>query len=328
MWSLAVEVSFYAVLPLIGWLALRLPRRRRSLALVPLALVVVGVIYNWTIAGQGLSMTFSKTLAAMLPYFALGMLAALVAHGRTIDMATKRILVAAGIALVVAAVLASLATPLGTWATADLPIGVVWFNAMEVVAWAAVWLAGWGPNSAFGLVGGYRFVAQGLAYELPHMFVLTTAALGAGSLRVGDIVAAQQDLWFVVWMPVAFLVYLVSVPAMAFFRPFDHAVGTDLAGGARAELSGVDRLVFTAGQWVLLVSGAAMAVPLFLGGGAGPLLPGWLWTVVKTAAVLALLVWAGRRLPTIRMERFTELSWLVLVPATLLQALFVSFVVI
>ena len=235
---------------------------------------------------------------------------------------------AAGIALFCAAVLASLATPLGSWTTADLPVGVVWFNAMEVVAWAAVWLAGWGPNSAFGLVGGYRFVAQGLAYELPHMFVLTTAALGAGSLRIGDIVAAQQDVWFVVWMPVAFLVYLVSVPAMAFSRPFDHAVGTDLAGGARAELSGVDRLVFTAGQWVLLVSGAAMAVPLFLGGGTGPLLPGWLWTIVKTAAVLALLVWAGRRLPTIRMERFTELSWLVLVPATLLQALFVSFVVI
>lgn len=235
---------------------------------------------------------------------------------------------AAGIVLLVAAVLASMATPLGSWAVSDLPIGVVWFNAMEVVAWAAVWLAGWGPNSAFGLVGGYRFVAQGLAYELPHMFVLTTAALGAGSLRIGDIVDAQRDLWFVVWMPVAFLVYLVSVPAMAFFRPFDHAVGADLAGGARAELSGVDRLVFTAGQWLLLVSGAAMAVPLFLGGGAGPLLPGWLWTVLKTAAVLALLVWAGRRLPTIRMERFTEISWLVLLPATLLQALFVSFVVI
>lgn len=111
MWSLAVEVSFYAVLPLIGWLALRLPRRRSSLALVPLALVAIGVIYNWTIAGQGLSMTFSKTLAAMLPYFALGMLAALLAHGRTIDMATKRILVTAGIALVVADAFAKAVAP-------------------------------------------------------------------------------------------------------------------------------------------------------------------------------------------------------------------------
>ena len=42
-------------------------------------------------------MTFSKTLAAMLPYFALGMLAALLAHGRAIEMATKRLLVMAGV---------------------------------------------------------------------------------------------------------------------------------------------------------------------------------------------------------------------------------------
>ncbi len=111
MWSLAVEVSFYALLPAIGWLALRLPRRRRSLALVPLALLAVGLIYNWTIAGQGLSMTFSKTLAAMLPYFALGMLAALLAQGRTIDTATKRLLVTAGVALVVADAVAKAVAP-------------------------------------------------------------------------------------------------------------------------------------------------------------------------------------------------------------------------
>lgn len=111
MWSLAVEVSFYAILPLIGWLALRLPRRRGTLAIVPLALLVVGVIYNWTIAGQGLSMTFSKTLAAMLPYFALGMLAALLAQGRTIEMGTKRLLVTAGVALVLVDAFAKAAAP-------------------------------------------------------------------------------------------------------------------------------------------------------------------------------------------------------------------------
>ncbi|KOX23249.1 NADH dehydrogenase [Saccharothrix sp. NRRL B-16348] len=235
---------------------------------------------------------------------------------------------AGGVVLLVAAVLASAATPLGDWVVGDLSVGVVWFNAMEVVAWAAVWLVGWGANSAFGLVAGYRFVAQGLAYELPHMFALITAALGAGSLRVGDIVAAQDEVWFVVWMPIAFVVYLVSVPAMAFSRPFDQATGADAAGGVLAELSGVDRLVFVAGRWLLLTSGAAMAVPLFLGGGNGPLLPGWLWSVIKTAAVLALLVWAGRRFPTIRVDRFQEIAWMVLIPTMLLQALFVSVVVV
>ncbi|WP_199433052.1 complex I subunit 1 family protein [Qaidamihabitans albus] len=234
----------------------------------------------------------------------------------------------AGITLAAAGVLASLVTPLGRWAVGDLSVGIVWFNAMEIVAWAAVWLAGWGANSAFGLVGGYRFIAQGLSYELPHMFALTAPAIGAGSLRVADVVSAQDGLWFAVWMPVAFLVFLATVLAMAFRRPFDHPVSRDTAGGVLAELSGVDRLVFLAGRWLLLVSGAGMAVALFLGGGAGPLLPAWLWSVLKTAAVLAALVWAGHRLPTVRMDRFAELAWLVLIPATLLQALFVSIVVI
>ncbi|CAN5221433.1 acyltransferase [soil metagenome] len=102
MWSLAVEVMFYAVLPLIGWLALRLPPTRRMQAIGPLALLALGLAYNWAIAGHGLGLTFSKTLAAMLPYFALGMLAALGLQGRTIDMRAKHILIAAGVTLIAA----------------------------------------------------------------------------------------------------------------------------------------------------------------------------------------------------------------------------------
>jgi peptidoglycan/LPS O-acetylase OafA/YrhL len=111
MWTLAIEVSFYMVLPAIGWLALRLKPSRRSQALIPLALIAVGIVYNWSIAGQGLSMTFSKTLAAMLPYFALGMLAALVAHRRTIDMRTKRTLITVGVLLVVTDAITKAAAP-------------------------------------------------------------------------------------------------------------------------------------------------------------------------------------------------------------------------
>ena len=62
--------------------------------------------------------------------------------------------------------------PLGEWAIFDLDVGVVWFNAMDVLVWAAVWLTGWGANSAHSLVGGYRFLAHGLGYELPLMFAL------------------------------------------------------------------------------------------------------------------------------------------------------------
>jgi NADH-quinone oxidoreductase subunit H len=147
-------------------------------------------------------------------------------------------------------------------------------------------------------------------------------------LRVGGIVHAQAGLWFAAWMPAAFVVYLLSAVAMAFWGPFDAPVGSDLAGGAAAELSGVDRLLFTGGRWLLLVVAAAMSVPLFLGGGHGPLLPAWGWTVVKTAAVLAVLVWARRRVPTVRMDRYAELAWTVLIPVTIVQALAVALVVL
>lgn len=229
--------------------------------------------------------------------------------------------------LPVAAVLAAAVVPLGSTPVSDLGDGVVWFNAMEALAWAAVWLTGWGPNATLSLVGGYRFLAQGLAYEIPHMLALTTAALGAGSLRVSEVADAQRGLWFVVWMPAAFVIYLLSAAAMAFWGPFGQPAGRDLAQGVASELNGAERLLLLGGRRLLLLASAAMAVPLFLGGGHGPLLPGWAWTLVKTGAVLALLLWLRRRLPGVRMDRYTEVAWVVLTPLAVLQALVVAVVI-
>ena len=228
----------------------------------------------------------------------------------------------------VAGVLSAVVIPFGQVTASPMSVGVVWFNAMEVLTWAGLWMAGWGPNSVLSLVGGYRFVAQGLAYELPLMFALISAAAGAQSLDVAGIASAQGRLWFVVWMPAAFAIYLASVYAFSFLGPFGYPAGHDLAGGVLAELSGPDRLVLQAGRWLLLTAGAAMAVPLFLGGGAGPLLPPWAWSAVKTLAVLLLLVWGRRRLPVIRADRYAELAWVVLIPLAIAQALAVALVVL
>ncbi len=229
-----------------------------------------------------------------------------------------------GAGLLLMALMIITVVPLGWWTLFDLDVGVIWFNAMDVLAWAFVWLTGWGANSAHSLVGGYRFLAHGLAYELPLMFALVAPAVGAASLNVGTIAAAQQGLWFVVWMPVAFLVFCLGVLAIAVWGPFSPALGTDVAGGVTAELSGVDRLLFQGGRYALLAAGAAFAVPMFLGGGAGPLLPAWVWMLLKTAVLLAAFVWLRRRLPAARPDVFMELGWVVLLPAVLLQDLIVA----
>lgn len=234
-----------------------------------------------------------------------------------------------GGAVGVVAVLASVVIPLAPGlVVADLGIGVVWWTAFVALLWVAVFLVGWGANAAYPLVAGYRFVAQALAYEMPLAITVITVALIAESLRVGAIVAAQGGLWYVVWMPAGFVIYLLTASALAFWGPFSTPTGTDTAGGVVAELAGVDRLVVLVGRYLVLASAAALAVPLFLGGGAGPLLPAAVWTVVKTLAVLALLVALRWRLPQWRMEHFEEFAWVVLIPATLVQLFVVCVVVL
>lgn len=246
---------------------------------------------------------------------------------RTLVSADRPLWRFGGGGLLVVALLMVAVVPLGRWTLLDSPIGVVWFNAMDVVVWASVWLAGWGANSAYSLVGGYRFLGLALAYELPLMFALVAPAVAASSLRIGDVSQAQDGLWFAVGMPVAFAVYLLAVTAFSMRGPFGAAVGQDIAGGVLAEVSGVDRLLLLCGRYALLAAGAAFAVPAFLGGGAGPLLPDWGWVLVKAVVLLAVLVAVRRRWPALRPDRFAEVGWLVLLPAALAQVLVVAVVV-
>ena len=300
----------------------------------PAALVVLGVL---ALAGAGLDGSLAAR-GAGLPVGAgarrpLVQAARLMRQRRRSTPSADRLLWRfGGGGLLVAATLMIAVVPLGPWTLLDSPVGVVWFNAMDVLVWALVWLAGWGPNSAHALVGGHRFLAQALAYELPLMFALAAPAVGAASLRLGDVAAAQGDLWFAVWMPVAFVVYLVGVAAFSAAGPLGAAAGADVAGGVLAESSGVDRLLLLAGRWALLAAGALVAVPLFLGGGAGPGsgVPALaaLWALVKAALLLAALVWLRRRVPLLRPDQLMEVGWLVLLPAALLQLLVVSVVVV
>ncbi|MGX5657388.1 NADH-quinone oxidoreductase subunit H [Geodermatophilus nigrescens] len=249
----------------------------------------------------------------------------LLGQQRRTTLAPDRLLWRLGcVAIPVLALLSLAVVPVGgrtLWSTSG---DLVWFNAMEALLWAAVWLVGWGPNAVHALTGGYRFLAQGLTYELPLMFALVTVGVAAGSLRVGDILTAQTGLWFVVTMPVAFVVFVASAAAFAFWGPFAAPAAADIAGGVTSELSGVDRLLVQVGRAVFLGAAAAMAAALFLGGDAGPWLPGPVWHLLKTLAVVAGLVWAGRRLPVLRPDRTVEVGWMVLVPLTLLQALVVA----
>ena len=231
-----------------------------------------------------------------------------------------------GASIFCTALIALAAVPLGDHAVVSSSVGLVWFNAAETLLWAALWLTGWGANSVHGLVGGYRFLALALAYELPFMLALITAAVYGQSLDP-EVISQQGPLAIVV-MPVAFVVYLISGLAFSFWGPFSQPAAGDISGGVLAELSGVDRLVVLVGRYAWLVVTAAMSVPLFLGGGSGPLLPDIVWQLLKTLVVLVVLVLARSALPLVRADRFEEVAWIVLLPAVLVQALVVSVLVL
>ena len=227
--------------------------------------------------------------------------------------------------VVMAPVLAATVIPLAPGrAVADLGIGIVWWTAMMALLWVGVFMAGWGANAAYPLLGGYRYAALALAYEMPLAIVVITIALPAESLQVSQIVAAQADLWFIAIAPVGFAIYVMAAAAMAFWGPFALPTASDLGGGVLAALSGVDRLLFLIGQRLVLVVASAFAVPLFLGGHHGPLLPGWLWLVLKTLAMLALIVSLRHLLPRLRIDRFEEFAWIVLIPLALAQLFVVA----
>jgi acetyltransferase len=102
LWTLAVEVSYYLMLPAFGWLALRLRGAGRAGQLaVPLALMLFGLAYNQAIDGHA-ALWPSKVLPAMVPYFAAGMLAAVIAEGRTPGRRLTWALLSGGALIVVA----------------------------------------------------------------------------------------------------------------------------------------------------------------------------------------------------------------------------------
>lgn len=210
--------------------------------------------------------------------------------------------------------------PLGpSLALPDIESGIVYFGAAMAMVMIAVFLNGWSANSVFPLIGGYRFIAQALSYEMPLALVLIAAALPAESLSVADIVRSQEPLWNVVRQPLGFPLYLVAALGLAFWGPLDLPDALDLAGGTAAELSGTALLLWRAAQLGVLVAVAAMGAAAFLGGWLGPWLPGPVWMVLKTTVVITMLVGAKHVFARVRLERFVVISWAVLIPLALVD---------
>jgi len=205
---------------------------------------------------------------------------------------------------------------------ADLNVGLLLFMALSSIAVYGVALGGWASNSKYALLGSLRGLAQLISYELPMGLSLVPTVMLARSFRLSEIVAAQQQWWFIVFQPLAFTIFLISILAECKRIPFDlpEAEG-ELVAGFHSEYSGMRFGLFFVGEYINIIVLGGLAATFFLGGWHGPLLPGLVWFWGKVLVFSFFFIWLRGTLPRLRYDQLMHLGWKVLTPLALVNIL-------
>ena len=217
---------------------------------------------------------------------------------------------------------------------ADLNIGILFFLAVSSMEIVGLFMAGWGSNNKYALLSAMRAVNQIISYDLPFIFAALVPVLLAGSLRLSEIAAAQDDLWFVFYPVIgqlAFVAFVVSTLAAENRVPFDILEAeSELVAGFRVEYSGMKFALIQLGEYAHVLATSFLGALLFLGAWDGPG-PQWLgpaWFLLKALFLFLLITWVRWSFVRIRVDQILALSWKVLLPSTLVLLLSTAVVVV
>ncbi|GAB2906435.1 NADH-quinone oxidoreductase subunit NuoH [Streptomyces mayteni] len=218
----------------------------------------------------------------------------------------------------------------------DLPVALLYVLATGAIAVYGTVLAGWSSNSTYPLLGGVRATAQIISYEVAMGLSFAAVFLYSGSMSTSAIVDAQDDRWFMVLLPVSFLIYMVSMVGEAHRPPFDMPESEgDLVGGYLTEYSSIKFAFFMMSEYIHTVAVSTLMVTIFLGGWRAPVPlslweganSGWwpmLWFTIKVCAVIFFFMWIRATLPRVRYDQFMVLGWKVLIPIALVWLMLVA----
>jgi NADH-quinone oxidoreductase subunit H len=213
------------------------------------------------------------------------------------------------------------------------------FFAVASVGVYGIVLAGWSANSKYSLLGGLRSSAQMISYELSYALALASVLLLANSLSLSEIVDRQAGAWFagiprwfVFVQPIGFLIFMVAGIAETNRAPFDFPEAEqELVAGYHTEYSSMSFAMFFLAEYISMVTVSAVATDLFLGGWHGPWLPaslGWIWFLLKVAAILFFYIWMRWTLPRYRYDQLMAFGWKVLLPVAVLNVIVTAAAVI
>jgi NADH-quinone oxidoreductase subunit H len=224
------------------------------------------------------------------------------------------------------------------WAViTDVNIGLLFVLAVSSVGVLALILAGWSSNSKYSLLGALRSSAQMISYEVAMGLALIGVLMFGRTLSLSGIVGAQQadSVWYLVYQPLGFLIFLVSGIAENNRAPFDlPEAESELVAGFHTEYSGFRWSLFFMAEYAAMVIVSAVAVTVFLGGWYFPfvfrlteakgyhnlyVIVSLLVFLVKLSAILYFYFWLRWTLPRFRYDQLMDIGWKWLIPSALIN---------
>lgn len=229
----------------------------------------------------------------------------------------------------------------------DFNVGIFLLTAVSSIGVLGIFMAGWGSNNKFGVVSAMRGAVQMISYEMSLCLCLITAVILTGTMQISGIVAEQTGPWnwliFRGHIPaiIAFVVFLVAGNAEANRGPFDLAEAeSELTAGYHTEYSGMGFGFYYLAEYLNLFVVSAVGATVFLGGWA-PVnigiegfdnvmnwIPGIVWFLGKTFAVVWLLMWVRWTFPRLRIDQLLSLEWKYLLPINLVNLVLMVLIIV
>lgn len=201
------------------------------------------------------------------------------------------------------------------WVFHDYDIAVVLVLALGGFGLVGIFTAGWGSNNKYSLLGAVRSISQSIAYEVPLVLSVLSVILVARSLSLYEIVEQQAPVPFLLLQPLAAVIFFIAATAETNRAPFDiPEAESELIGGFHTEYSGMRFGMFFFAEYSSMVIVCALGTVLFLGGWHGPVLPGFVWFLIKVYFLIFVMMWVRWTFPRLRFDQLLAFSWLLLVP--------------
>jgi len=211
----------------------------------------------------------------------------------------------------------------------DLNIGILYIFAVSGIGVIAILMGGWASNNKWSLLGAMRSVSQMVSYELPLVLSILGVVILAGTMSMGGIVEAQRRLWFIVYQPVGFLIYLFAATAEVNRVPFDiPEAEQEIVAGYNTEYSGMKFAMFYLSEYANMFIVSMIGATLFLGGWNGPLIPSPVWFFIKTSAMVFIFLWFRWTFPRFRVDQLMDFGWKLLLPLAFINLLVTALIVI